>query len=62
VLREILTSYDVEAVGRDHPKVRNITSVPRHGSRIRVTEVAPSGEEGHGLGKTGSATDGAPAQ
>jgi cytochrome P450 family 135 len=36
VLREILTSYDVEAVGSDRPKVRNITSVPRNGSRIRV--------------------------
>jgi len=37
VLREILTSYDVEAVGADRPKVRNITSVPRNGSRIRVS-------------------------
>jgi cytochrome P450 len=36
VLREILTSYDVIAVGADRPKVRNITSVPRRGSRIRV--------------------------
>jgi cytochrome P450 len=36
VLREILTSYDVTAAGRDTPKVRNITSVPRRGARIRV--------------------------
>ncbi|MGH3346954.1 MAG: cytochrome P450 [Nocardioides sp.] len=36
-LREILSSYDVATVGRDVPKVRNITSVPRRGSRIRVT-------------------------
>ena len=33
----ILAAYDVTAVGGDRPKVRNITSVPRHGSRIRVT-------------------------
>jgi cytochrome P450 len=37
VLREILASYDVTAVGADRPKVRNITSVPRRGSRIRIT-------------------------
>ena len=37
VLREILTEHDVRAVGRDHPRVRNITSVPRHGARVRVT-------------------------
>jgi cytochrome P450 len=36
VLREVLTSYDVTAVGPDRPKVRNITSVPRRGARIRV--------------------------
>jgi hypothetical protein len=36
VLREVLTSYDVEAVGDDEPRVRNITSVPRYGSRMRV--------------------------
>jgi cytochrome P450 len=36
VLREVLTAYDVESVGRDEPKVRNITSVPRRGARIRV--------------------------
>ena len=37
VLREVLTAYDVETVQRDVPKVRNITSVPRHGARVRVT-------------------------
>jgi cytochrome P450 len=37
VLRAILTSYDVTAVRSERPRVRNITSVPRHGSRIRVT-------------------------
>jgi cytochrome P450 family 135 len=37
VLREVFATYDVEAVGADVPKVRNITSVPRHGARIRVT-------------------------
>jgi cytochrome P450 family 135 len=40
VLREVFASYDVTAVGRDEPKVRNITSVPRHGARIRVTTPA----------------------
>ncbi|HYF74028.1 MAG TPA: cytochrome P450, partial [Nocardioides sp.] len=37
ILREVFTAYDVAAVGRDEPRVRNITSVPRHGARIRVT-------------------------
>jgi cytochrome P450 len=37
VLREVLTSYDVTAVGADRPKVRNITSVPKRGARIRVS-------------------------
>jgi cytochrome P450 len=37
VLRAILTAYDVTAVGVDRPGVRNITSVPRRGSRVRVT-------------------------
>ena len=36
VLRAVLTAYDLEAVGADHPRVRNITSVPHHGARIRV--------------------------
>jgi len=31
----------VEAVGDDEPKVRNITSVPRHGARVRVTPRTP---------------------
>jgi cytochrome P450 len=37
VLREVLAEYDVTAAGADGPKVRNITSVPRRGSRIRVS-------------------------
>jgi cytochrome P450 len=37
VLREVLTSYDVTSVGEDEPRVRNITSVPREGARIRVS-------------------------
>ncbi len=36
VLREVLTAYDVTATGPDQPKVRNITSVPRRGARLRV--------------------------
>lgn len=36
VLREVLARYDVESVGEDAPMVRNITSVPRRGARIRV--------------------------
>jgi cytochrome P450 family 135 len=36
VLREVLTTYDVSATGPDEPQVRNITSVPRRGARIRV--------------------------
>ena len=37
VLREVLTAYGVETVQRDVPQVRNITSVPRHGARVRVS-------------------------
>jgi cytochrome P450 len=39
VLREVLSSYDVALPPgpADYPKVRNITSVPRHGARITVT-------------------------
>jgi cytochrome P450 len=37
VLRQVLSAYDVTAVGEDRPKVRNITSVPRRGARIRVS-------------------------
>ena len=37
VLREVLAAYDVEAVGSDRPKVRNITSVPLRGARVRVS-------------------------
>jgi cytochrome P450 len=38
VLREVLATYDVHVpAGMDDlPKVRNITSVPRHGARIVV--------------------------
>nr|WP_246283671.1 cytochrome P450 [Nocardioides perillae] len=36
VLREVLRTYDVAARGDDEPKVRNITSVPRRGARVRV--------------------------
>lgn len=36
VLREVLTSYDVTAIGADEPLVRNITSVPRRGARLRL--------------------------
>ena len=37
VLREVLASYDVTALGDDEPKVRNITSVPRRGAQVRVS-------------------------
>jgi cytochrome P450 len=37
VLRQVLSAYDVTAVGADRPRVRNITSVPRRGSRIRLS-------------------------
>ncbi len=38
VLREVLAAYDVRvpAGAHDRPKVRNITSVPRHGARVVV--------------------------
>jgi cytochrome P450 family 135 len=44
VLGEVLLRYDVSLPegALDHPRVRNITSVPRHGARIvvrpRITE------------------------
>jgi cytochrome P450 family 135 len=37
VLRAVLTAYDVVALGSDRPQVRNITSVPRRGARVRVS-------------------------
>jgi cytochrome P450 family 135 len=39
VLREVLSAYDVSlpAGVREQPKVRNITSVPKHGARIVAT-------------------------
>ncbi|WP_121254599.1 cytochrome P450 [Nocardioides ferulae] len=36
ILREVFASYDVETVGADRPKVRNITSVPRRGAPVRM--------------------------
>jgi cytochrome P450 len=36
VLREVFKEVDVTTVGTDEPQVRNITSVPRRGARIRV--------------------------
>ena len=37
-LREVLLRYDVTLPdgATDHPRVRNITSVPRHGARVVV--------------------------
>ncbi|MEJ7832169.1 MAG: cytochrome P450 [Nocardioides sp.] len=37
VLREVFSRFDVTTVGDDEPRVRNITSVPRRGARIRVS-------------------------
>jgi cytochrome P450 family 135 len=37
ILREVFAAYDVQAVGEEEPRVRNITSVPRRGARVRVT-------------------------
>ncbi|MGC4110340.1 MAG: cytochrome P450 [Nocardioides sp.] len=37
VLRQVLSAYSVTAVEEDRPRVRNITSVPRRGARIRVS-------------------------
>ncbi|HEX5090940.1 MAG TPA: cytochrome P450 [Nocardioides sp.] len=37
VLREVFRAVDVATVGTDEPRVRNITSVPRYGARIRVS-------------------------
>jgi len=39
VLREVLSAYDLALPkgAREVPKVRNITSVPRHGARVVVT-------------------------
>jgi cytochrome P450 len=43
VLREVLAAYDVSLPdgAREVPKVRNITSVPKHGARIQVAPVRP---------------------
>ncbi len=40
MLREVFAAYDVTAVGDDVPKVRNITSVPKGGARIRVSRIS----------------------
>ena len=40
MLREVFAAYDVTAVAEDVPKVRNITSVPKGGARIRVHRTA----------------------
>ena len=40
VLREVFSAVEVTSLGADEPKVRNITSVPRHGARVRVTRPA----------------------
>ncbi len=37
VLREVFRAVDVATVGTDEPLVRNITSVPKQGARIKVT-------------------------
>jgi cytochrome P450 len=36
VLREVFKAVDVVVAGDDEPRVRNITSVPRYGARIKV--------------------------
>jgi cytochrome P450 len=36
VLHQVLRRYDISSVEDDIPRVRNITSVPRNGARIRV--------------------------
>jgi cytochrome P450 len=41
ILREVVRTFDVAAVGAEVPQVRNITSVPRRGARIRVTRRRP---------------------
>ncbi len=43
VLREVLRRFDLTLPQgvRERPKVRNITSVPRHGAQIVVTPRAP---------------------
>ncbi|MGL4174546.1 MAG: cytochrome P450 [Dermatophilaceae bacterium] len=37
VLREVFSRYELLAVGEEEPRVRNITSVPRHGAQVVVT-------------------------
>jgi len=40
VLREVFAAVDVRTLGSDVPKVRNITSVPRDGARVRISRSA----------------------
>ena len=37
VLREVFAAVDVRTLAPDAPKVRNITSVPRGGARVRIS-------------------------
>ncbi|MGL5928743.1 MAG: cytochrome P450 [Dermatophilaceae bacterium] len=37
VLREVFSRHELLAVGEEEPRVRNITSVPRHGAQVVVT-------------------------
>ena len=37
MLREVFRAVDVTTAARDEPQVRNITSVPKLGARIKVT-------------------------
>ncbi|HET8961859.1 cytochrome P450 [Nocardioides sp.] len=37
ILREVLAAYDVRSLADEAARVRNITSVPRDGARVRVT-------------------------
>ena len=37
MLHQVLSRYDITSIEDDVPRVRNITSVPRKGARVRVT-------------------------
>lgn len=43
ILREVLTAYDVKTLREDTVRVRNITSVPKHGARLRLTRRGAAG-------------------
>lgn len=51
ILRAVLRSCHVEAVGTDAPRVRNVTSVPRRGAvmRVRPRQGASAGPPGQGV-------------